>query len=108
MYHLITVPLYDTLGLEAIEYIITQTDMTTILVSKDKIGLLFELAKKMPKLKHVILMESLEDALVKKGKDCGLTVMSITDVEALGSENPHDPVPPTKDAIATICYTSGA
>ena len=33
----ITVPLYDTLGKEAIEHIINETEIATIVASKDKV-----------------------------------------------------------------------
>jgi long-chain acyl-CoA synthetase len=39
------VTLYDTLGKEAIEYIIEQTEMKTIICSADKVKTLIELKK---------------------------------------------------------------
>ena len=107
MYHLITVPLYDTLGTEAIEYIISQTQMTTILASKDKVKFLLDNASRVPTLKNIIIMDPIDQELVKKGKDLGLNVTCVTDLEALGASKPTDPVPPSPEAIATICYTSG-
>lgn len=81
--------------------------MTTLLASKDKVKILLSMIDKMPTLKHLILMDALDDELAQKAKELKIKILSITDVEALGAAKPLDPRPPTKDDVATICYTSG-
>ena len=82
--------------------------MTTIFATKDKINVLLSLGAKLPTLKNVIFMDVLDQEMVKKGeKDFKWNMLSFTDVEASGEAAPAEPTPPTKDDIATICYTSG-
>ncbi|KAJ3216540.1 Long chain acyl-CoA synthetase 7 peroxisomal [Dinochytrium kinnereticum] len=107
MYSLVTVPLYDTLGAEAIEFISTQAELPVILATKDKAKVLLDLKDKLPLLKHIVVMDIPDDEIISLGKAAGIEVVSILDVEREGAEAPADPILPTADTIATICYTSG-
>ncbi len=49
-----SVPLYDTLGHDAIAYIINQTEMSVVVAAQDKLDNLFQASKNCPTLKHVI------------------------------------------------------
>lgn len=77
---MVVVPLYDTLGADAATYIIQHTDaafviflshifiiiFSTIIVDNEaKVKKLLELAHTMPSLKHVVLIDALEDASLK-------------------------------------------
>jgi len=95
------VPLYDTLGNNAVEYIINQSDLSVVFATKDKIALLIECQKNCPSLKHIIQI----DGTIEDTKD-GL-ISSLKDLEEVGSKNrvPHQP--PSTEDVATICYTSG-
>lgn len=81
--------------------------MTTILATKDKIGTLLSIGAKLPTLKNVVFMDVIDEELVKKGKEFKWNMVSFTDVEAAGATKPVEPVPPVKEDICTICYTSG-
>ncbi|KAI8848064.1 hypothetical protein BC829DRAFT_427760 [Chytridium lagenaria] len=107
MYSLVTVPLYDTLGAEAIEFIATEAELPVILVTKDKAKILIDLKPKLPHLKHIVVMDIPDEEIIAAGKTAGIEVVSILDVEREGAETPADPILPTSDTIATICYTSG-
>ena len=101
----VTVPLYDTLGDDAIEYIITQTEMKVCLATADKAEKIIKIQDRLPCLKMVVVMDGVSEAL--KGGSTRLEIVSMKDVEAQGAKERVDPVPPTMDTIATICYTSG-
>ncbi|KAG0223214.1 hypothetical protein BGW41_005679, partial [Actinomortierella wolfii] len=107
MYTLVSVPLYDTLGVQAIEYIVNQTEMSTIIASPDKAAIILNMKSSLPTVKNLIIMGTPEDAQVVEGKEMGVNVVSWTDVERNGHDNPSPVSPPTPDDIATICYTSG-
>ncbi|KAJ1552375.1 Long chain acyl-CoA synthetase 7 peroxisomal, partial [Cladochytrium tenue] len=107
MFSLVTVPLYDTLGSEAIEYICTQTKLGLTFATKDKAAVMLKLKPKLPDLKTIVVLDSVDQAIIDSGRAVGVEVVSIVDVENLGSKNPADPVPPGTETIATICYTSG-
>ncbi|CAO3569911.1 unnamed protein product [Mortierella alpina] len=107
MYNFTSVPLYDTLGVSAIEYIVNQTEMETIIASADKASILLNMKSTLPTLKNIVVMGSLDDALVVEGKEMDIHIVAWTDVERDGFNNPTPASPPTPDDVATICYTSG-
>eukprot|EP00842_Homolaphlyctis_polyrhiza_P004935 jgi/Hompol1/5442/HPOL_001936-RA len=103
----VTVPLYDTLGEEAVEYIIGLTECSTIIATSDKAATLLNVANKLKSLKSIIIMDVASEELVERGSSVGIQILSIIDIEFRGSENPIAPTPITKDDVATICFTSG-
>ncbi|KAI8919305.1 hypothetical protein DFJ77DRAFT_487409 [Powellomyces hirtus] len=105
----ITVPLYDTLGNEAIEFIVNETETTTIAATSDKAKVLINMKEKIPSLKLIVVMddENATEALASLGKDKDVEVIAITALEKEGAVEPVTGTLPNKDTIATICYTSG-
>ncbi|KAJ3118619.1 Long chain acyl-CoA synthetase 7 peroxisomal [Nowakowskiella sp. JEL0407] len=105
-----TVPLYDTLGAEAVEFIISETSLPVVVATKDKVKFLLDLVGKSTKLssvKHIVAMDEAPEDLVEKGKSLGITVISFADAETAGAASPAPFSPPLPDDLATICYTSG-
>uniref|UniRef100_A0A673ZI50 Arachidonate--CoA ligase n=1 Tax=Salmo trutta TaxID=8032 RepID=A0A673ZI50_SALTR len=97
-YSLVCVPLYDTLGLEAIEYIINQAAVSTVICDlADKARLILDCVRgKEHTLKTIVLMEAFDEELVDRGQQSGIEILSLKDVE-----------PPTPEDLALICFTSG-
>lgn len=58
MYNYCTVPLYDTLGTDAIEFILTQCECKVLFCSQDKVTTLLQLADKLPLLKTVVSFDA--------------------------------------------------
>ncbi|CAJ0757574.1 19105_t:CDS:2 [Entrophospora sp. SA101] len=108
-YGLIPVPLYDTLGDEAIKYIINQTDMEYVLTTSNKAKSLISLHESVPKLKHIIIMDDLVDDDLNdlRQLNSNIQIKKLTSVEADGAINPVEAIPPKPDDISTISYTSG-
>ncbi|KAF9414824.1 hypothetical protein BGZ94_000276 [Podila epigama] len=106
-YNLVSVPLYDTLGNAAIEFIVNQTEMELIIASTDKVEVVLNLKATLPTVKYVVVMGPCDEALVAKGKEVDITVLAWTDVERNGQAQPVPVNPPQPDDLATICYTSG-
>ncbi|KAI8149297.1 hypothetical protein BJV82DRAFT_587413 [Fennellomyces sp. T-0311] len=106
----IIVALYDTLGPEAMDYIINQVEMEFIVASADKLQNIVHLKERLPTIKTVIIMD--EDNIKAADKEgaaqVGLAVQTFKEVENIGKgvteEERSDPLP---EDIATICYTSG-
>ncbi|KAF9586695.1 hypothetical protein BGW38_008618 [Lunasporangiospora selenospora] len=107
MYTFISCPLYESLGHAAIEFIVNQTEMETIIASDDKVPLLLEMKSTLPTLKNIIVMGTLDQELTEEAKGLGINITTWTDIETNGRDNPAPANPPTPDDIATICYTSG-
>jgi long-chain acyl-CoA synthetase len=104
---LVTVPLYDTLGADAIEYIVQSATTSLVVATADKAHVLLKIASKLTALKHIVVMDSLSSELAQLAKSKNVAVHLMSDLENKGSEDPKAPIGITGDTIATICYTSG-
>uniref|UniRef100_A0A4W3I5E1 Arachidonate--CoA ligase n=1 Tax=Callorhinchus milii TaxID=7868 RepID=A0A4W3I5E1_CALMI len=83
-YSMSVVPLYDTLGLEAIVYIINKAEISTAICDKpSKANLLLDNCEKglTPPLHTIILMDPFDDALKERGIKCKVDVLSLKEVE---------------------------
>lgn len=106
-YSLTLIPLYDTLGPDACEFIINQAELSTCVCSKDKTNLLLKIAPKCPSLKIIVQFEPLEEQTKAAAKSANIQIFSLQDVEQLGADKQNEVVPPRASDLATICYTSG-
>uniref|UniRef100_A0A8C2RSD0 Arachidonate--CoA ligase n=1 Tax=Capra hircus TaxID=9925 RepID=A0A8C2RSD0_CAPHI len=85
-YSMVAVPLYDTLGAEAVIYIINKADITTVICDTPQkaLVLISNVEKGLtPGLKLVILMDPFEEDLKKRGEKCGVEILSLFDAELL-------------------------
>ncbi|XP_078420875.1 long-chain-fatty-acid--CoA ligase 5 isoform X2 [Cetorhinus maximus] len=109
-YSMAVVPLYDTLGPEAIVYIINKAEISTAICDKpNKANTLLENCEKdlTPNLTTIILMDPFDNALKERGTKCRVDVLSMKEVEDLGRENLRKPIPPKPEDMSLICFTSG-
>ncbi|NWV29285.1 ACSL1 ligase, partial [Origma solitaria] len=109
-YSMVVVPLYDTLGAEAITYIVNKADLSLVFCDKpDKAKLLLTSVEKgeTPILNTIVIMESFGVDLVERGKKCGVEVFSMREIEELGRAHRQKPMPPKPEDLAVICFTSG-
>lgn len=105
---MLSCPLYDTLGPEALVHIVNQTEMSLVVGSADKLSMLYSQVDKLPSLKTLVCMdnavpESLREAVSK----ANLTLYTFSEIEKAGAENRREPSPGSSDDIVTIMYTSG-
>lgn len=104
-YNLVSVPLYDTLGDEAINYILLQTELR--LVVCDDSSKAMHLMNSSSSLKYIIVIETITDEARAKAEATGIKIYSLEQVKEIGKNNLKPFVPPHTDDLATICYTSG-
>uniref|UniRef100_A0A803YF07 Long-chain-fatty-acid--CoA ligase n=1 Tax=Meleagris gallopavo TaxID=9103 RepID=A0A803YF07_MELGA len=98
-YSMVVVPLYDTLGTEAITYIVNKADLSLVFCdTPEKAKLLLTAVEKgeTPILSTIVIMELFGTDLVERGKKCGVEVFSMREIE-----------PPKPEDLAVICFTSG-
>ena len=114
---LYTVSLYDTLGPDASEYIIKHANLACVVTSLPHIPILLKLKSRLPNLKLIISLDSLEageapglskkDLLILMAAEVDIKIFSIEEVEALGESLNRPYNPPQPSDIITINYTSG-
>ncbi|NWH80480.1 ACSL5 ligase, partial [Piaya cayana] len=109
-YSMVAVPLYDTLGPDAIVYIVNKADISIVICDKpDKAQTLIENCEqeKTPCLKTIILMDLFDKELKDRGAKVGVEILALQEVEELGRNNIREPVPPNPEDLCIVCFTSG-
>ncbi|KAL1921580.1 uncharacterized protein VTP21DRAFT_11296 [Calcarisporiella thermophila] len=100
-------PLYDTLGEDAITFIIQQTELSFAVCSPDKVDNLIRLKSQLPTLTHIIVTDDPSEDLLQKVRDAGYEAHTCKGVEALGAEDPVAPRGAKAEDLCCINYTSG-
>ncbi|CAO2585879.1 Long-chain-fatty-acid--CoA ligase 5 [Lemmus lemmus] len=98
-YSMVAVPLYDTLGAEAIIYVINKANISVVICdTPQKATMLIENVEKglTPGLKTIILMDPFDDELKSRGERTEVEILSLSEAE-----------PPSPDNLSVICFTSG-
>ncbi|CAG7835931.1 unnamed protein product [Allacma fusca] len=107
-FSMVSVPLYDTLGPTACHFIITQAEITTVVLETEK-NLLSILENIPTCLKTIIYMNELSSETIVRAEKLGLKLFKFMEVEQIGQEQQdlYPEKPPKPDDIATLSYTSG-
>ena len=112
-YSLVNVALYDTLGPNALEFILNHAEIPVAFCSGDRISNLLKISPNCPKLKVIVSFDDLSPDLpisgVLKGwsEERGIRLVSWSELIELGKQNPIPHLPPGEEDICAICYTSG-
>ncbi|NXM17746.1 ACSL5 ligase, partial [Ploceus nigricollis] len=109
-YSMVAVPLYDTLGPEAIVYIVNKADISVVICdtpAKAEVLLKNCEDKKTPCLKIIVLMDLFDKELKDRAAKVGIEILSLQEVEELGRNNIREPVPPKPEDLSVVCFTSG-
>lgn len=113
----VCVALYDTLGENALEYIINHAQCKVAIVSKAKLHQVVNILDKVPTLKTIVQFDeyegfgnssdNIDDEDRKKAEEADVRLLGYTELRALGKEAGTEPNPPAKDDLMMIMYTSG-
>uniref|UniRef100_A0A8C6Q3S2 Arachidonate--CoA ligase n=1 Tax=Nothobranchius furzeri TaxID=105023 RepID=A0A8C6Q3S2_NOTFU len=106
-YSMVVVPLYDTLGADAIRFIINTADISTVICDKmEKAQVLLNNVerKDTPRLGRIILMDAFDSDVVERGKSCGVHVLGSFAYFLTGTFSQQPPAP---DDLSIVCFTSG-
>ncbi|KAL3535092.1 hypothetical protein ACH5RR_003553, partial [Cinchona calisaya] len=105
---LICVPLYDTLGPGAVDFIIDHADIDFVFVQDKKVKeLLSSECKHARRLKLIVCFTSLAEEEKDRATSIGVKSYSWNDFLHMGKENPSELLPLQPFDICTIMYTSG-
>ncbi|PIN15559.1 Long-chain acyl-CoA synthetases (AMP-forming) [Handroanthus impetiginosus] len=105
---LICVPLYDTLGPGAVNYILDHAEIDVVFVQDKKMKeLLNPDCTHARRLKLIVCFTSLTEEQQDKAASIGVKTCSWSEFLDTGRENPFEISPPVPSSICTIMYTSG-
>ena len=82
-YNYVTVPLYDTLGEEAIDHIMNFCEVPVVFCTADKAAILYSIAGKLKHLKLIVLMNQPTAELSGSASSSGIPFIEITKLEKL-------------------------
>ncbi|XP_066362052.1 long chain acyl-CoA synthetase 1-like [Miscanthus floridulus] len=107
-YSLICVPLYDTLGAGAVDYIIDHAEIDVVFIQDKKIKeVLSPNCKSAKRLKALVAFTSATSEQIKEADNIGMKMYAWNDFLKVGKDNPCQPCPPQASDLCTIMYTSG-
>uniref|UniRef100_A0A8B9JV04 Arachidonate--CoA ligase n=1 Tax=Astyanax mexicanus TaxID=7994 RepID=A0A8B9JV04_ASTMX len=106
-YSMVAVPLYDTLGPEALIFIINRGSISTVICDKqNKAETLLDSCEKklIPVLNTIIIMDPFDAAVGDRASKCGVEVLNLKDVEVHSNIRHHQSqsLPPT--ALSTVGF----
>uniref|UniRef100_A0A8C1JVM6 Arachidonate--CoA ligase n=1 Tax=Cyprinus carpio TaxID=7962 RepID=A0A8C1JVM6_CYPCA len=108
-YSLISVPLYDTLGTEAISYILDKTCISTVVCDvPEKVKLLLDcVSGRQHSVKTLILIENFDTDLVSRAQQCGIDIISLRDAENIGKAHRQHPVATCELSVMMFVFSQG-
>ncbi|XP_060736644.1 long-chain-fatty-acid--CoA ligase 6 isoform X1 [Tachysurus vachellii] len=104
------VPLYDTLGLEAMVHILNLAEISLVACDKEEKAESLLVNKEnglIPTLSCLVIFNPVSAALVERGRKCDVEILQLEQLMDLGRENLQAPVPPQPQDLAVVCFTSG-
>lgn len=108
-YGMVSVPIYDTFGDDAVEHIFNQTKLSTICLEGSKINQAFKIAKKFSHITTFISFDPLTEETKSKASKHGINLFYfhevIKDYKKKGKLRDPEVVKP--DEIYSVVYTSG-
>ena len=102
----IVVPVYDSLGPDASEYIVNHADITVMFVSSYKYSNALKLLPKVPGVKKLIIMQ--DELPEERPENSDVEIMTCQQVYEAGATTDLSAPLPDKDDLALIMYTSGS
>ncbi|KTF71039.1 hypothetical protein cypCar_00044770 [Cyprinus carpio] len=87
-YSLVAVPLYDTLGTEAISYIIDKATISTVICDiADKARLILDcVSGQKHSITTIVIMENFDSELIAQAKQKGIEILSLKELEEIQRE----------------------
>ncbi|KAL2468540.1 Long chain acyl-CoA synthetase 7 [Forsythia ovata] len=106
-YSFISVPLYDTLGPDAVTYIVNHADVQAIFCVTSTLNNLLSFLSEIPSVRVIVVVGGIDEHLPSLPSKSGVTLISYSKLLGQGRSNTHPFCPPKPEDVATICYTSG-
>jgi len=108
-YSMVPIGIYDTLGQDAVKFIIKQTDVELIFVDDlQRVKNLIEWKDETLALKTIVTFIEPTDELITLAKEKKLNLFTLDKLREIGRNNLVEVVPPKPTDTAVIMYTSGS
>ncbi|RHN82051.1 putative long-chain-fatty-acid--CoA ligase [Medicago truncatula] len=106
-YSYISVPLYDTLGPDAVKYIVNHALVQVIFCVSQTLNSLLSYLSEIPTVRLIVVVGGIDDQIPSLPSSDGVQIISYTKLFSQGRSNLQPFCPPKPEDVATICYTSG-
>ena len=109
----VSVPLYDTLGPDAVKFICNHAELVAVACSMAVLPTMLECLPQCPTVKLIIVYggrgagSGPTSSQLRAASQTSARVVTFEECLEIGAKNPVPPTPPAPDALCTICYTSG-
>lgn len=106
-YSYISVPLYDTLGPDAVKFIVNHATVQAVFCVPQTLNVLLSFLSEMPTVRLVVVVGGVDEKIPSLPSTAGVEIVSYTKLISQGQSNPYPFCAPKPNDTATICYTSG-
>lgn len=106
-YSFISVPLYDTLGPDAVKFVVNHATLQAIFCVPQTLNTLLSFLSEIPTIRLVVVVGGADENLPSLPPGSGVKIASYQKLLSQGRSSVHPFSPPKPEDIATICYTSG-
>ncbi|OMJ90727.1 hypothetical protein SteCoe_6804 [Stentor coeruleus] len=109
LYRISNVPLYDSLVKDHIDYIFSQTNLKTVVLSSNKLSRILELRRegKGQSLQTIISIEDPNDEQRAECQNLNIKLYSFNEIIAIGKENRKDIIRAQPKDLYSLSYSSG-
>ncbi|KAK4802402.1 hypothetical protein SAY86_000605 [Trapa natans] len=106
-YSYISVPLYDTLGPDAVKYVVNHASIQAIFCAPQTLNTLLSFLSEIPSVQLIVVVGGNDENFPSLPSTLQVKLISYLKLLSEGRRNLQPYLPPKPEDIATICYTSG-
>lgn len=106
-YSYISVPLYDTLGPDAVQFIVNHASVQVIFCVPQTLSILLSFLSQIQCVRLIVVVGGIDENMPSFPSTTGVKVIAYSKLHNQGHSNLQPFCPPKPEDVATICYTSG-
>ncbi|KAH7470576.1 hypothetical protein PRIC1_001538 [Phytophthora ramorum] len=103
----VMVPLYDTLGPDAVPFVINHTRLRVLFCGSKQFDVVMNCVTKCPSVKTIVMVDAISEQQKQLAAANDIELKTFEEVEAQGKTQPRPADPPLPTDVSTLCYTSG-
>ncbi|XP_006664333.1 long chain acyl-CoA synthetase 6, peroxisomal [Oryza brachyantha] len=106
-YSYVSVPLYDTLGPDAVQFIVNHATVEAIFCVPQTLSTLLSFITQMPCVRVIVVIDGDNANMASSSTTTGVKIITYSRLLSQGKMSSQSFRPPKPEDVATICYTSG-